>query len=162
MSQAISGVSPSTLSEVTVMTVWPSIGGTPMGQTLGRLFQIRLGFPPIFTLGHLIALASIPLAIPLYFSRLLYRYRLTNRRVLVERGPGAKVVRSVNLDEFDTIDVSVFPGQEWYPCGELVFRKGKLETLRLSGVQRPETFKQTCLKAQRAYVFVARDVAAQE
>ena len=61
----------------------------------------------------------------------------------------------VDLDRFDAIDVAVSPGQEWYAAGDLVFRRGAIETLRLPGVSRPESFRQTCLKARQAYVAVA-------
>ena len=69
------------------------------------------------------------------------RFRLTNRRVIIEKGFNAEAERSLPLEQFDAIDVNVLPGQEWYPCGELIFRNGRVETLRLSGVPRPETFR---------------------
>lgn len=115
----------------------------------------------MLTIGNLIALAAIPAAIVLYAYCKLSRYRLTNRRVLVEALPRQRLVRWTMLDEFDEIEVVVLPGQDWYPAGELIFRKGSLETLRLSGVPRPETFRQTCLKAQRAYVGVKRALEQQ-
>jgi hypothetical protein len=83
------------------------------------------------------------------------RYRLTNRRVVIERGINPKVERYVDLDRFDAIDLVVAPGQEWYAAGDLVFRRGPIETLRLSGVSRPESFRQTCLKTRQSYVSVA-------
>jgi hypothetical protein len=160
MKQAIAGVAPPELSEVTVMTVWPSVGGEPLGRALGRLFCIRAGLGDILTVGNLLALASIPIGLALFAVKLApwncWRYRLTNRRVLVERGLHAVVVRAVGLDEFESIDLVVLPGQEWYPAGDLIFRRGPVETLRLTGVLRPETFRQTCLKAQRSYVAVER------
>jgi len=89
------------------------------------------------------------------------RYRLTNRRVMIERGINPQVEQYVDLDRFDAIDLAVSPGQEWYAAGDLVFRRGAIETLRLSGVSRPESFRQTCLKTRQAYVGAAaaqRDV----
>jgi hypothetical protein len=83
-------------------------------------------------------------------------YRLTNRRLVIECPFGGGELHSVGLDEFDSIDVLVQPGQDWYKAGDLVFRKGPVETFRISGVPRPETFKQTCLKAQRSYVGVRK------
>jgi hypothetical protein len=83
------------------------------------------------------------------------RYRLTNRRVIVERGINPKIEQYVDLNRFDTIDVEVDPGQEWYAAGDLIFRRGPVETLRLSGVSRPESFRQTCLKVRQSYVSVA-------
>jgi hypothetical protein len=50
----------------------------------------------------------------------------------------------------------VSPGQEWFACGDLVFRRGPIETLRLSGVSRPESFRRVCLEARQAYVGAAK------
>ena len=83
------------------------------------------------------------------------RYRLTNRRVIVEQGINPQVKQFVPLSGFDTVDVEVSPGQEWYAAGDLVFRRGPIETLRLSGVSRPESFRRVCLEARQAYVSVA-------
>jgi len=156
MSQAITGVSPSILSETTIMTVWPSMGASPFGQSLGRLYAIRGGFGNILTLGNFIALAAIPIALPLYFLNLLpwscRRYRLTNRRIVVERGLRAVVDKEVSLDHFDDVSVEIQPGQRWYRCGDLVFTNGKVETFRLIGVPSPESFQHTCIKAQRGYM----------
>jgi hypothetical protein len=158
MKQAIAGVAPPELAEVTIMTVWPSIAATTLGRLLGRLYVNRSGFGHILTVGKLWMALTIPVAMGLFFWMLTpwncRRYRLTNRRVIVQNRPRPVDERWIGLDEFDSIDVLVLPGQEWYPAGELIFRKGQLETFRLSGVSRPETFKHTCLKAQRSYVGV--------
>jgi len=147
----------------------------------GRLYLLKPGVTlcgvPV-TVGRLIALLSIPLILPLYFFMLLpcfiflpkmgpvpriyvsnpwcRRYRLTNRRVVIEHGTSGTVFGEVSLDQFDVIEVEVLPGQQWYPCGDLIFFNGKVETFRLSGVSRPETFRQTCLKAQRSHSGVRR------
>ncbi len=159
MTQSIPGVAPPQTSEVTNMTVWPTMGASPLGRRLGQLYQIKGGFWS-FTLGHLIALLSIPIALPLFSYMLLpgvtRRYRLTNRRIVVQRGLTAQDERWVELDRFDTIEVVVLPGQEWYHAGDLVFRNGPTETMRLSGVSRPETFRQTCLKAHDSFVGVKK------
>lgn len=158
MKQAISGVSPSALAESTVMMVWPSIGRTPFGQSLGRLYSIKAGIGNILTVGNLIALASIPQALALFFLALnpltCLRYRLTNRRVVVEKGYKATIDKEVSLDNFDTIEVESRPGQEWFPCSNLVFFKGKVETFRLDGVPHAEGFRHTCLNAQRGFAGV--------
>jgi len=158
MKQAISGVSPPAASESTIMMVWPSMGRTPFGQTLGRLYSIKAGIGHILTVGNLIALASIPQALALFFLALnpftCLRYRLTNRRVVVEKGYKATVEKEVSLDNFDTIEVEILPGQEWFPCSNLVFLKGKVETFRLDGVPHAEGFRHTCLNAQRGYAGV--------
>jgi hypothetical protein len=146
------------VSEATVMTVWPSVGSTAVGQWLGRIYRIRSGFGPV-SIGRLALLATIPLGMMLYLSMRLpwaiRRYRLTNRRVTVERGITPRVEQFVDLERFDAIDLVVQPGQEWYDCGDLVFRRGPIETLRLFGVSRPEPFRQTCLKVRQSYVSVA-------
>lgn len=177
MTQPIPGVAPTQLSEVTVMTVWPSLSATTFGRFWGRLFAIELGFP-IFgiplTLGRLFALSSIPFMLALYFLMRLPRfpgivigitnpfcwvYRLTNRRVVVENPFGGEL-KGVSLDRFDSIEIVVEPGQAWYKAGDLVFRLGKVETFRIWGVPRPETFRHTCIKAQMSFVGVQQAKAA--
>jgi hypothetical protein len=101
MKQAIAGVMPAQVGEATIMTVWPSIAATGIGRLFGRLFGIRAG-AGFLTVGNMIALASIPIMLPLYFLRKfpfwVERYRLTNRRVIVERGVKGRNF-SANLPE---------------------------------------------------------------
>jgi len=146
-------------AETTIMTVWPSVASTGLGKVLGRLYRIREGFGPV-SIGRLALLATIPIGLVLYLSLRLpwaiKRYRLTNRRVRIEQGINPQVVQFVALDGFDTIEVEVGPGQEWYAAGDLVFRRGQIETLRLPGVSRPESFRRVCLEARQAYVGAAQ------
>jgi len=145
------------------MTVWPSVGSTSLGQALGRLYRIKSGLGPV-SVGRLALLATIPLGMMLYLSLRLpwaiRRYRLTNRRVTIERGITPQVEQYVDLDRFDAIDLVVQPGQEWYDCGDLVFRRGQIETLRLPGVSRPEPFRRICLEVRQSYVGVAEAMGA--
>jgi hypothetical protein len=178
MSDPIAGVSPATLKEVTVMIVWPSLAATRWGRFWGRCYANDMGvtvFGVPITLGRIGALLSIPLILPVYFHMLVprlpfvvfgaanpscRRYRLTNRRVIVEHGLGGGEQRSVALDRFDRIDIEVLLGQQWYHAGDLIFRLGQVETLRLQGVPRPETFRQTCLKAHNSFAGVRQARAA--
>jgi hypothetical protein len=158
--QSIAGVTPPDVAEVTVMTVWPSIAATTLGRMLGRTYQWKVGIGPVLTLGNAMKLAAIPIVIPMYFGKLApglgKRYTLTNRRVMIQAGLSDRVAREVPLDDFDSIEVVVLPGQEWYRAGELVFRKGQVETFRLSGVPNPQTFRHTCLKTRNGYVGAKR------
>jgi hypothetical protein len=165
MDQAISGVSPASVKETEIMTVWPSVAMYGLGRLLGRAYAIKFPDVYIFRLGNLLALAFIPVSLVLYFMRVLpyvgQRYTLTNRRVIVYRGLLVEEERSVALDRFDTVDIVVQPGQAWYEAGDLVFRMGNTETFRLSGVSRPEAFRSQCIKAHMAYVGVRKAVERQ-
>jgi hypothetical protein len=172
--QPIAGVSPASERETTIMTVWPSLAATAYGRWWGRRFENQLGmtlFGIPLTLGRLMALVSIPFILPLYFHMLVprlplviagwpnpscRRYRLTNRRVIVEQPFGGGEQQSVSLDRFDAIDVEVQLGQAWYPAGDLVFRMGQVETFRLPGVPHPEGFRHTCFKAHQVFVGVQK------
>ena len=158
MKQPIAGVTAPETREVTVMTVWPTLAASGAGRMIGRLCSIQFGVG-FFTLGKLLALLLIPPAIGLFAFSLLpgvtKRYRLTNRRVIVQAGLRGIDERWVDFDRFDAIDIEVLPGQEWYPAGDLVFRNGQIETFRLAGVSRPETFRHTCLAARRGYLGAA-------
>jgi hypothetical protein len=156
------------------MVVWPSLSAMGIGRFFGRLYAIDAGirlFGVPVTLGRLVALASSPLMAAIYFLMRLPRfpfvlagiknpfawhYRLTNRRVVMENPYGRGEIKSVSLDRFDSIEVVVEPGQDWYKAGDLVFRMGPTETFRIEGVPRPETFRQTCLKAHQVFVGVAK------
>lgn len=162
MKQAIAGVTSAAEKEATVMIVWPSVAamslaGLPLGQRLGRLYAIKAGMY-IFTVGNLCCLLSIPLALVLYLKRIGpfvgRRYRLTNRRIVVERGLSAQEEKAIALDHFDAIDIFQRPGQQWYHAGDLVFRQGNVERFLLEGVSRPEAFRQVCWKAHLGYVGV--------
>lgn len=162
MKQAIAGVTPPSMKEATVMTVWPSVaamslGPFPVGLWLGRLYSMQVGVY-IFTLGNIICLLSIPIALILYLKRIgpivAMRYRLTNKRVTVERGLSGKEEKSIALDQFDAIDIDVKSGQEWFDAGDLIFRLGNVERFKLEGVSRPAAFRKVCMKAHRGYVGV--------
>ncbi len=159
------------------MAVWPSLSATRFGRFWGRLFALDIGFRvfgvPV-TLGRLFALASIPFMMALYFLMRLprfpgvlvgirnlwcWQYRLTNRRLVMENPFGGEI-KSVALDRFDAIDIVVEPGQAWFKAGDLVFRQGQVETFRIWAVPRPETFRQTCLKARNSFVGVQQARAA--
>jgi hypothetical protein len=156
----IAGVVPCEIRETTVMIVWPSVAMYPLGRALGTLFAIRWPDVYFFRLGNLIALLSIPIALVLYFMRIApgigTRYRLTNRRIIVERGLTSVQDKAVDLDRFNAIAIEVQPGQAWYDAGDLVFKLGNVETFRLEGVSRPEAFRETCLKSHLAHSTVKK------
>jgi len=141
--------------ETAVMTVWPSIGSMPLGRWVGRQAGNRLGYG-FFTLGKLLALLTIPVTLGVYFWRLMprvcRRYALTDRRLIVRHGLTAKDGPSIGLDEFETTEVDVLPGQEWLHAGDLIFKRDGKEVFRLSGVSRPAAFSHVCLKARNALV----------
>lgn len=157
MKQPIAGVSPSNVAEREVMTIWPSICAYPSGRFLGRWYDWRFpNWNRVCRIGNLIAAASIPHALFLYFYKLLpyvgMRYTVTNRRVVVKRGLLGVDERSVALDNFDEIRIEVQSGQQWFHAGDLIFMNGDREVFRLAGVRRPEAFRMVCLKSHMAYV----------
>jgi len=160
MQQAIAGVTPSEVAEVTCKVVWPTIGATCAGRWVGRLAAVRLGIGEFFTLGKLLALATIPVSLTVFFWQLMpyfcRRYALTNRRIIIRKGLSAVDAQWIGLDEFDAIEIEVLPGQAWLHSGDLIFRRGNLEVLRLASVARPEVVRQVFLTAQNAHVSVHR------
>ena len=156
----MASVAPSESHEAAVKVVWPSIGAFGLGRLVGRLCAVRVGIGGFFTLGKLFALATIPISLSLYVWKALpsvmRRYRLTHRRLIVQRGLSQVEERSIGLDEFDAIEIRVLPGQHWLRCGELVFLREGEEVFRLSGVPRPEVFRQICLKQRSSLQSVRR------
>ena len=165
MPQSVAGLMPSDLAEVTCKVVWPTIGATRAGRLVGRLADVRLGFGQFFTLGKLLALATIPVSLAVFCWQLMpyvcRRYALTNRRIIIRKGLMPVDEHWVNLDEFEAIDVEVLPGQQWLHAGNLIFRHGGQEVLRLSGVSRPEIFRHVCQTSRDALLSV-RNVVQQQ
>jgi hypothetical protein len=185
MRQAVAGVVPTQLQEAAVMTVWPSVAACWLGRQLGRLYDIRWPDIYFFRLGNLFALASIPIAIMLYFHRLApslfglplhgVRYVATNRRVVELRSevrgrmggcfgvplPALRFAccvetKSVPLDGFDSIALRVREGQKWFDAADMSFLRDNAEVFRLAGVSRPAAFRHVCLKSHRSYVGVKK------
>ena len=127
------------------------------------------GHPALVTVMRVMPVECLPLQLPgllekrhqadtilvLFFHRLgplvATRYRVTNHRLIVERGLRNVEESRVSLDQFNEVLVDVQPGQAWYFAGDLIFKKGDTEVFRLEGVSRPEAFRHVCLKAQVAY-----------
>ncbi len=153
------------VDERSAMTVWPTIAATSPGRWVGRLSAIRTGLGSFFTIGSLLAVATLPVSMVVYALQLApflcRRYTLTDRRLVVQKGLSADDERSIPLQDFDTIDVDVLAGQEWHHAGELIFRCDGNEVFRLSGVSRPEVFRQVCLKARQALVSVHKVIQEQ-
>ncbi len=139
-------------AEKSSKVVWPTIGATRCGRLVGRLCAIRVGLGGFFTVGKLMAVATIPVSLGTFAWQLLpgvmRRYCLTSRRVVVQKGLTRVEERSIGLDEFEAIEIRVLPGQEWLRAGELVFLRDGREVFRLSGVPRPQIFREICLKQQ--------------
>ena len=146
------------LAETTVMVVWPTIGATATGRLVGEWAAIETGLGRFFTLGKLLALLTIPVSLAVFFWQLMpyvcRRYRLSDRRIIVQKGLSAAEGESIALDEFDAVEVEVLPGQAWLHSGDLVFRRGGTEVFRLPGVSRPDVLRHVCLKTQNAMLSV--------
>ena len=140
--QAIAGVSPS--SEAVVMTEYPSIAAGGIAQVLGSLYEsvpAPFGLPK---LSYVLALATAPIGILLYAVQKLFgsRYVLTNRAVQIWTARSQRMVSSINLSDFDHVEVAQSPGQVWYNAADLRFIGANGETLfRLKGVKDAGAFK---------------------
>ena len=116
--------------------------------------------PPLLHPGKTAGPGHHTLSLTIFLWQLLplvcRRYTVTNRRIVVQKGYKAVEGRAIGLDQFDSIDVLLLPGQDWLHAGELVFRDRRREVFRLSGVSRPEVFREVCRKAQTALVSFPR------
>jgi hypothetical protein len=165
MKQPIAGLTPSELQEATVAVVWPTIGATAAGRLVGRVAGVRPAWDRFLIVGKLAAAATIPISLAAFVWQLLpyvcRRYRLTNRRIVVQKGLSPVEERQIGLDAFDTIEISLQPGQEWLRSGDLVFQRGGSEVFRLEGVSRPDVFRAACLKV-RAAMLAVRNALSQQ
>ena len=142
------------INETTVRTVWPTIAATGVGRLVGRLADVKLGLGSFLTLGNLAALATIPISLAVFAWQLMpmicRRYKLTTRQIIIQNGLTAVDGPAIGLDEFDSIEIELLPGQAWHHAGELLFLRAGSEVFRLSGVSRPEPFRHLCLETKTA------------
>ena len=152
--QPISGVSPT--AETVITTRYPSIAAMGLGRALGKLYDaIPLRIGTIKLSYVLFTLPTSPLAVTLYAIQKLFgqRYQLTNRRVRILSMLGTRVYGQVNLTEIGDVAIDEQPGQAFYKAGDLVILgTGGNTLLRLTGVTRPDVFRQTILEARTARV----------
>jgi hypothetical protein len=157
---------PSELAEVTCKVIWPTIAATVPGRLVGRLAAIRTGWGQFFTLGKLLAVATVPISLAVFCWQLMpyvcRRYALTNRRIIIRKGLRPVDENWIALDEFDAVGVDILPGQDWLHAGDLVFRRGGREVFRLAGVSRPDVFCHVCQTAQDALLSVRRVLEQQQ
>ncbi len=127
-----------------VMLIWPSIGGYRLGRIVGGVIGLQLGWPPVFTLGNIFAILLIPFVLILYFSKYLpgryRRYLVTTGRVAIQNGFTGQILRAVEHDRWDCVDVEYIWGQKPLRCADLVFSFSGEEVFRLPGVPQPEAY----------------------
>ncbi len=137
------------VAESLVYEAWPSIGMWPSGRWVGKLWETH----------PLLSIAGIPVALVLYFRRLIpwaaRRYRVTTSRVVVVAGFPAREVAALDFDDFDAVEIERLPGQAGLRCGDVVFRREGREIFRLPGVWLPETFVANCTRTKKAVEAVA-------
>lgn len=140
--QAIAGVSPS--SEAVVMTEYPSIAAGGIAQLLGSIYESIPSPAGLPKLSYLFALATAPFGILLYALQKLFgqRYVLTNRAIQVWTARTSRMVSSLNLSDFDRVEVVQSAGQVFYNAADLRFVGANGETLlRLKGVKDAGAFR---------------------
>lgn len=154
--QPISGITPSIVREQLVMEIWPSISAYAAGRLIGRLFQIPGRIGPI-RITFFIGLAIFWLALLLYFwpGRILTRYCLTNRRLMIRRGFPGREVAAVSLEDIARVEKRTQPGQEYFGAADVVVLSANgEELLRLPGASQAESFVRAIQKTRDARVRV--------
>lgn len=149
---AISGVSAG--KTAVVAAAYPSIAATVPGRLIGiwlDCIPVKIGGIKLSNL--LFGLPAALLAVPGFAMQRLFApvYMLTNRSVQLRSSLSNRLLREVPIDNVEKVAVRVLGGQQFYPAGEidLVDKSGNvLQTL--SGVLRPEVFRQSILEARNA------------
>ena len=147
--QAISGVSAS--SEAEVMTEYPSLASSGVGQLLGNLYE---SFPVrlfgLMKLSHVFALLTVPIGLPLYFLQKAFgeRYVLTNRNVQVWTARRTRMVSSVALADVVYVELEQQPGQVFYQASDIHLKGASGDTvLTLKGVKDAGSFRNAIAQA---------------
>jgi hypothetical protein len=140
--------------EAVIMTVYPSIAATSLGQMLGGLYESLPGLIYGIKLSHLLfPLPTAPLGMAEYIRMKLMGdvYVVTNRSVQKRKSLGNNLVSQVPLSNVADVVIRRKTSQEFYKAGDLSLRdKQGQEIFELTGVPYPDVFRQTILEASRA------------
>lgn len=150
--QAIAGVSPN--QERILEAVYPSVGASGLGRTLGGIFEsIPLKLNGVKLSYLLFCLPLAPFALALYLLQKVVGscYILTNRSVEIRKIVGRVLVEKVPLSGVDAVNIVPHAGQAFFRSAdvELVNARGDV-ILRLDGVPWPDRFRQVILDAREA------------
>jgi hypothetical protein len=160
--QPICGVSSN--SETEIRSRYPSIAASALGRLIGSLCESIPAKIWGVKLSYLIfALPLAPLGTLTYVLQKLFgvKYTLTNRSVQVWSVIGVRQHRGVALTDIADIELSVQPGQEFYNAGDLTLVDAKGDVLlKISGIQRPDIFRENILKARQARTATQESLAA--
>jgi hypothetical protein len=143
--QAVTGLVPPQSAEAKIRVVWPSVNAFPAVAGLGRTLIRSIILAP---LGWL-------LLAPFYFLKILpfqaRRYTLTNRRLMIQRGLGAKVAQEVELAHITDVRLRDGSWDPFYRTGTLeILSDGKV-VMALEGVPGADSFRHAILNARTAW-----------
>lgn len=160
--QAIAGVSAT--KEAIVMTEYPSIAAGGIGQLLGSLYEsvpIKImGIGP--SLSHVFALATAPLGVLLYAFQKVFgnRYVLTNRAIQIRASRGDRMVSSLPLGDFNSVELIQGGGQVFFNAADIRFVGTNGETLlKLDGVKDAGAFKNAIERTAESRTLVEESLA---
>lgn len=162
-SEPISGVVPPDVDKL-IMQIWPSISRFYPGRLMGSFLGAFSSWPatggwPARCLRAVVIMMVLPIASPiailLYGINRFCRYTITTRRIIVHHGlKDMAESQSLSWEELDEVRVKTLSGQAYYKTANLELLQGDQVRLVLSGVPRPETFRNNILKARDAYMKV--------
>lgn len=161
--QPILGVSAS--HENVVTTTWPSVAAQGIGRFLGMLMDLspaKIPFTNIPITNAIFAPLTAPLFALGYVSEKVLgkKYVVTNRAVQIWSSISTHMDGEVSLSDVVDVEIVVQPGQAFFHAGDVqLIGANGTPALTLKGVNRPDVFKQTILKARDARTHVAAALA---
>lgn len=150
--QPIAGVSPN--QERTLEAVYPSVGASALGRSLGSLFDsVPLKINGVKLSYLLFCLPLAPVALTIYLLQKVAGscYVLTNRSVEIRNIIGRGLVEKIPLAGIEQVNVVTQAGQAFFRAADLELVNARGDVLmRLEGVPWPDRFRQVILDAREA------------
>lgn len=144
--QAITGVTAPTTGESIIRVAWPSLAAYPAVATLGRKFILSWVLAPL----------GWGLMLPFYFLKVLpglgTRYKVTNRRVMIQRGMRPAMSQEVLLEAIDEVRFVRDANSDFFRAATLEIVSGGQVKMTMPGVPEAEAFRHAILNACMAFV----------
>src|SRR6187401_656579 len=90
--------------------------------------------------------------LPFYFLKVLWRYRLTNRRLMICRGLKPAPSQEIPLSDIDEVRVVRDDNSQFFLAGTLEIVSKGIVKLTLPAVPEPDAFRLSILQACKAWV----------
>jgi uncharacterized membrane protein YdbT with pleckstrin-like domain len=136
---------PIAIQETRIREVWPSVARSPAIAAIGKMLTKTIILAPLawLVMGGIYFLKVLPI--------FAIRYKLTDERIMIVRGWGAKVSQAVALSDIDDVQLDPATVDHFFRSADLKIISGGKVAMTLTAVPDAEAFRHAILDSRNAW-----------